>query len=152
MKSNKKEISIALRFSDNFAPEAGTIRCHQDLIQNNGYVWYGKLGSAVSDKVIKTVLENDRPRILLIHSGKTDRYWAYIEDISKSVPPEKDIPSYYRSMRGKFKTWFKITRLEIAPKNILSKCYVKSSRTLLGETSKHSMSPYFIIEMENEYE
>ena len=47
----KAEKTIALRFSDNFAPEIGTIAAHNTMIGLNGYVWYGKLGSRVSKKV-----------------------------------------------------------------------------------------------------
>ena len=40
--------TIALRFSDNFAPLDGTIAEHKKMIELNGYVWYGKLGLKVS--------------------------------------------------------------------------------------------------------
>ena len=52
MKSKEPLIkTVALRFSDNFAPDEGTISVHRNLIKENGYVWYGKLGAAVSNKV-----------------------------------------------------------------------------------------------------
>ena len=41
--------SIALRFTEKIAPEVGTIKAHQELIDINGYVWYGKMGNCVSD-------------------------------------------------------------------------------------------------------
>ena len=40
----------------------------------------------------------------------------------------------------------KITEFVEAPKDIMSKCVVTSSGQLLGNVSKHSMSPYFKIE------
>ncbi len=145
--------TIALRFGDQFAPECGTISAHQDIINELGYVWYGKMGNPVSDKIIDQILLEQDKKILLIHSGKTDRYWAYISEISKETPPAKAIPSYYRDMTDKFRTWFKVTRFETAPKNIMAKCRVTSSGSILGEVSKHSMSPYFIISYtENEQE
>ena len=43
--------TIALRFSNNFAPEAGTIVEHQEIIAELGFVWYGKLsGIKCSDQ------------------------------------------------------------------------------------------------------
>ena len=39
------ENTIALRFADTFAPSIGTIQAHQEMIDKNGHVWYGKLGS-----------------------------------------------------------------------------------------------------------
>lgn len=140
--------TVALRFADNFAPDEGTIAAHEEIIESNGYVWYGKLGSAVSKKVIDEILQNNHPKILLIHSGKTGRYWAHIDKIQHEIPDRKFIPKYYRENAGNFKTWFKVVRFEAAPSNVLSKCKVASSQRPLSEVSKSSMSPYFIIEVE----
>ena len=61
--------TIALRFSNNFAPKEGTISAHEAVIAEKGFVWYGKLGSRISRKAKADILENNDPRILLIHSG-----------------------------------------------------------------------------------
>ncbi len=140
--------TIALRFFDNFAPPEGTISAHKKYIQENGYVWYGKLGSPVSDRVCKDIMSNTNPRILLIHSGKSSRYWAYIDKISKEKPEQKDIPSYYRDQADNFHTWFRIIRFEEADRNVLSSCFVTSSGAALSTASRSSMSPYFIIKYE----
>ena len=140
--------TVALRFADNFAPDEGTIVAHEKMLNLNGFVWYGKLGSAVSNKVIDEIQQNDNAKILLIHSGKSGRYWAYIERIQHEVPEIEYIPEYYRDKTDSFKTWFKVIRFEPAPNNILSKCKVASSKRLLSEVSRSSMSPYFIIEAE----
>lgn len=142
--------TVALRFADNFAPEEGTIAAHESLISLNGYVWYGKLGSAISEKVISQIMQNKPAKILLIHSGKTSRYWAYIEKIQHEIPEKKTIPAYYRKKAENFKTWFKVVRIEVAPSNVLSMCKVASSQRPLSEVSKSSMSPYFIIDVEEE--
>ena len=42
--------TISLRFTNNFAPECGTIEAHETIIREKGYVWYGKMGTAVSKK------------------------------------------------------------------------------------------------------
>lgn len=145
-----KELTVALRFADTFAPNEGTIMAHQQMIEENGFVWYGKLGAAVSAKVTKDIMSNDNPRILLIHSGKTGRYWAYVEKVQYEIPPKQEIPLYYRDNAGVFKTWFKVKKIEEAPKSILGYCYVVSSGRPLSEVSKSSMSPYFIINVEDE--
>lgn len=138
--------TIALRFSDNFAPANGTIKLHQECINKKGFVWYGKLGSPVSMSVGEQVLKNDKPRILLIQSGKSARYWAYIDRISKEVPEKENIPEYYRDQANLIKTWFRVIKFETAEKNVMAKCIVASSKALLSSTSRHSMSPYFIID------
>ena len=137
--------TIALRFSNNFAPDIGTIGAHEELIKKKGFVWYGKLGSRISDKSSLRIMENDNPRILLIHSGGTDRYWAYIDKIQHETPNRNDIPSYYRNQVNKFKSWFRVIRFESASKDVLSHCFVLSSGAVLSNASRHSMSPYFII-------
>ena len=138
--------TIALRFSDSFATAAGTIAEHKKLIEKDGYVWYGKLGASVSDRICKELLETSEPRILLIHSGKSACYWAYIDKVSKEVPPLENIPEYYRDQAKIFRTWFRVKRIEEAEKNVMSMCTVASSGASLSVTSRSSMSPYFIID------
>jgi hypothetical protein len=142
--------TISLRFSNNFAPAKGTIAAHQELINHKGYVWYGKLGIQVSAKVAKIIMDNVSPRILLIHSGSVGRYWANVDRVQNGIPPLEEIPEYYRNMASDFKTWFRVIAFEDAPKNILSLCTVDSSGVSLSDASKHSMSPYFIINVYDE--
>ena len=137
--------TIALRFSNKFAPDGGTIEAHEELIKKIGYVWYGKLGNKVAASEFDKILENEEPRILLIHSGAASRYWAYIDKIQHDIPDREDIPGYYRDDAEKFKTWFRVIRFEEAPRDIMGKCTVASSGQELGVASKHSMSPYFKI-------
>ncbi len=137
---------IALRFFEKFAPEDGTIAEHKKLLNKNGYVYYGKMGAPVSDKNIDMLMKQDVVRVLLIHSGKTDRYWATVDKIVKQCPPFDTFPSYYHDMADRFTTWFRIIKIETAPKDVMTKCKVASSGANLGVASKHSMSPYFIIE------
>ena len=47
--------TIALRFGEHFSPDCGTIAAHQEIIDKLGYVWYGKMGSTVSDKLLPTL-------------------------------------------------------------------------------------------------
>lgn len=138
--------TVALRFADNFAPEPGTIAIHRNLIEENGYVWYGKLGNPISQKVIQELLSQKSPRILLIHSGKTDRYWAKVADIQRKQPCLDEIPFYYREQAEEFKTWFKFTDIEVAESDVMPKCKVASSGDTLSNVSRHSLSPYFIID------
>ena len=142
--------TIALRFSDKFAPEEGTISAHENYIEEKGYVWYGKLGNPISKKISEEILKdrNETP-ILLIHSGKTKRYWAYVNKIQRDQPGYEDIPAYYRDDADKFKTWFRVTKIVEAEKEVMGKCIVSSSKQVLSNVSKHSMSPYFIIEYED---
>lgn len=138
--------TIALRYGENIAPESGTIAAHQELIDQFGYAWYGKFGNPIAESVAHEVLDNEEPRILLIHSGGQKRYWAYVEDIQRDVPPLEEVPDYYRNIASRIKCWFKVSKISEAANNIMSKCTVVSSGKTLSEASRYSMSPYFIIE------
>lgn len=137
--------TIALRFGEHFSPKCGTIVAHQMLLEKNGYVWYGKLGAQISSKMAADICEQEDFKILLINSGKADRYWAYVSEISYEIPPFSEFPEYYYGMAEKMKTWFKITSFELAPRDVMGKCFVTSSGSPLSVVSKHSMSPYFKI-------
>ena len=138
--------TIALRFGDNLAPACGTILAHQEYIKKDGFVWYGKFGKAISTRVAEEISKNKPFKVLLIRSAKTERYWATVEEISFSTPSINNIPSYYTDLRYLIKCWFKVVSFEKAPKDVMSKCIVISSRTPLSEVSRSSMSPYFIID------
>ena len=138
--------TIALRFGEHFSPKEGTIAEHQKLIEQYGFVWYGKMGSSVNDHTVKSILNNDNPMILLIRSGKTERYWATVTEIKHELPQIELIPEYYRDIAKTVKTWFKISCFQLAEKDVMSRCVIVSSGKSLSEVSRHSMSPYFIIE------
>lgn len=137
--------TVALRFAEHFAPPEGTISAHEEIIEKRGFVWYGKMGTPLSNKIITTIKEQESPRILLIHSGGLERYWAYIDDISREKPDKSEYPDYYHDKSNNFKTWFKVKRFELAPRGIMAECVVASSGSVLSDASRRSMSPYFII-------
>ncbi len=55
--------TIALRFSNKFALACGIMEAHNELIRENGYVWYGKLGNKIAAGVFEEILGNEEPRI-----------------------------------------------------------------------------------------
>lgn len=131
--------TIALRFADNIAPQEGTIAEHEKIVDELGYVWYGKFGARVSDKNKSVILASEDKRILLIHSGASKRYWLHIEDISYETPELTAIPEYYRDMAGTIKTWFKVTKIEKAEKGVMAKCTIASSRSPLSAVSRYTV-------------
>ena len=142
--------TIALRFGDGFAPSGGTIKAHQNIINKLGFVWYGKIGGNISKKAEIMIFNNIQPRILLIHSGTPYRYWAYVDALIHKEPPQDEYPSYYQDKSNKIKVWFRVVKFEKAPSDVMSTAIVMSSKATLGVTSKHSMSPYFMIEYEGD--
>lgn len=138
--------TIALRFADNIAPKEGTIAEHEKLIERLGFVWYGKFGARVSEKARAEILSADDKRVLLIHSGTSKRYWLHVDNISYETPELSGVPEYYRDKAETVRTWFRVKRIEKADRNVMAKCTVASSGSPLSAVSRHSMSPYFIID------
>ncbi len=140
--------TIALRFSDNYAPKEGMIFHHQKVIDENGYVWFGKFGNRISKDIINEQLSNNDPQFLLIKSGGIDRYWVHFDKFQEEQPEIMLIPEYYRNTSSEIKSWFRVKKFETADKNVLSQCRVLSSGDILSNVSKHSMNPYFKITYE----
>lgn len=141
--------TISLRYTDKFATSNGTIEEHKRILKEKGFVWYGKMGAPISEKVAQTILDNPLPRFLLIHSGFTDRYWIHIDKISRVQPSKDDYPSYYHEKAEHIGTWFRVISITEADRSVMSRCKVASSGAPLSEVSRHSMNPYFIIEYQD---
>lgn len=141
----KRVKTVAIRYSDNIAP-LGTIEEHRRVIEKYGFAWFGKFGSPIAAKVAEEIMLLADPRILLIKSGGAERYWACIGEISRTPPPKEHVPNYYQHLRNDIQCWLKVYTFERASKDIMSRCIVASSGRLLSESSKSSLSPFFIIE------
>lgn len=142
--------SLALRFGDNFAPECGTINAHMSIIKEYGYVWYGKFGNHLCKNKTDSILKENNPRVLLIHSGTLNRYWAYVSDIVDHCDEHELIPDYYREKASGIKTWLKIWKIESAKNNVMRFCKVSSSNEPLSIISRSSLSPFFFIDFDEE--
>ena len=137
--------TIALRFSDNFAPKNGTIEEHKKIINSQGYVWYGKLGNKISPKIFDLILANGPVKILLIKASSSERYWATLENVSYEM--QSVHPDYYGRDAAYMNTWLKITKIESADNNILEKCIIPSTGSKLSDIYKKSMGSYFNIDV-----
>lgn len=60
--------TIALRFGEMFSSDCGTIQAHQKVINELGYVWYGKMGTQVSKHIANELLKQENTKILLVNS------------------------------------------------------------------------------------
>ena len=138
--------TLALRYSDNYAPSDGTIGEHEKLINKNGFVWYGKFGNKVSQQVINDVLEKGTAKVLFIKSGREDIYYANVDKIQYNMPEEKYIPKYYSDSYDRVSVWFRITEFKKTDYDVVKDYYVISSDKRLDIASKHSMNSCFIVE------
>ena len=139
--------TICLRFSDAYAPSKGTIQLHQEVIDEKGFVWYGKRSNKINQKYLKEILENGPAKILLLKAGGTERYWATLEDFS--YDKQSIHPSYYSEYISDISTWLKITKIERADDNVADKCLTSTGKTL-SSILKKTFGAYFVIEYKDE--
>ncbi len=137
--------TIALRFSDNFAPKSGTIAEHEKVLAEKGFVWYGKLGNRISPKILSSILTNGPTKILMIKAGSPERYWATLEEYS--YEKQNIHPEYYGQEVVNMNTWLKITKFEQAEVDILKRCIIPSTGNRLSDIYKKTMGSYFNIEV-----
>ena len=142
--------TIALRYSDNYAPADGTIIEHQKIIDANGYVWYGKFGNKISPSVVEDILASREPKIIFIKSGFSELFYAYIQDIQYNLNDYTSVPKYYKADYGRVGVWFKINKFEKINMEEIKKYYIVSSKKRLDDSTKHCMSSSFIVEKKEE--
>ena len=142
--------TIAIRFSDNFAPKDGTIDAHEKIIKTYGHVWFGKIGNRkISKKVIDEIFSKGPATILMIKTQSKIHYLAKVEAIFESCPEPQLIPEYYRNMRNDCANWFKITEFRPVSEEELKHFYTSSGNTIF-DIFKKSMGSYFIVERKGE--
>lgn len=88
-------------------------------------MWYGKLGTLVAAARVALVLGQDAPRILLVHSGRADRWRAHIDAISR-MAPDSGYPAYHGSGASKVRCWPRVTVIEPTGRGVISpsRCYL----------------------------
>ena len=138
--------TIAIRFSDYFAPECGTIFSHEDIIKQCGYVWFGKIGhTKMSKRVINEILANGPVNILMIKTQSKTHYLAKVEAILEKCPELNRVPQYYAQKHRDCSNWFKITVFTPIAEEELKKFFTTSGNSIF-DIYKKSMGSYFVVE------
>lgn len=114
--------TIILRFRDLVTEENGTIKRHQDVIAQNGYVWWAwwKKGDETTPvPEFSSLATNARTapvNLFLVDSGQGLVYRATCEDVDLRAaqrmpsPETEKTPEYYREQE--YYAWFKFTQIE----------------------------------------
>lgn len=138
--------TIVLRFSDSFAPKDGTLSEHQKMLEQHGYVWWGKRGPKISPKVINEVVKNGNGKVLLVRGGTKEKFWASVEEISDGCPQKNMVPEYYRDDVAFYGSFLKITKIEKAQDDVLDYCFVCTTGKKMSEIINKAMASYFIVD------
>ena len=150
-----KPVHLLIRFSNSLLKTGDTIDEHNKVVEQKGAVWFGKMGSTVSQKhidVLNEQIEKGVPTYLYLVKGnrrKSTFYKAELIYASKSLPDEeKDlVPTYYQELDiPRFvKFWAKIGTITPADPADLRQLKVASSVFPISETLAKSSSGHFII-------
>lgn len=153
--SHQQSVHLLVRFSDNLFAVGDAIAKHQEVVQKNGSVWFGKLGTPISHKAIETIhsqIENKVLSYLYLVKGnrrKSTFYKSVIITLTDHFPKkEKDIiPPYYfeKKIARQMKSWIKITDIEPLEPSEVKLLKVKSSVLNLEETLFRSSAGLFYV-------
>lgn len=136
---------IVIRYGDNIVPDC--IAKHKEVIDEIGYCWFGKIGTAPAKKAITEVLSYDNPQIILYSRGSA--FLCNLAETSYDKPTD-GTPEYYNNyLYDKLiipKIYFKFIAIEELNIIELTKMVVVSSRNNLVDTLNRSMSSFFFAE------
>jgi hypothetical protein len=157
----KTPIHLLIRFSDRLLENKGTIEEHQKVIEQEGAVWFGKMGQPISQNAIDKLnmqVEEGIPTFIYLVKGNRKKPNAYISNLvlaSKTIPEDEIslVPAYYKELEilRFINFWGKVTNLHEIDLKDLSKMGVVSSVYPLLETLVKSSSGHFYIKEKKLY-
>ena len=126
--------------------EIDFLTVHQLLIDEYGFVWFGKKGNrGLSQNLYNCIKQH---KVLLIRDSKINNYKTYlctVQEIS-SHKPTISIPMYYHQFNDLIIPWFKVTNIKEIDKHLIEEKFsAVSSDIPLKRTLSKSMCPFFYI-------
>ncbi|EPX56316.1 metallophosphoesterase [Cystobacter fuscus DSM 2262] len=144
--------AVILRFRDLVTPPGGTIRQHKQILDDQGFIWWGwwnKSGEAVPERVFAELKERalkDGLTVYLFDSGHERVYSATCKDIQWATararmasPDPKRTPEYYNEQQ--YLAWFKLKDINETPldeKVLRALSYVRVNEFFEAGTSHYA--------------
>lgn len=145
---------MVVRFSDTMFGVGEVVAEQNDLVDQHGAVWFGKLGSPFSlirINLLNKQIEQGIPTFLYLvkdNRKKSTAYCANILLITRDYPREKAlIPAYYKKKKliDFMKVWMKIGKIRPIEMENMSKLKAINSIYPIAETLVKSSSGYFLV-------
>ncbi|WP_206538500.1 hypothetical protein [Kandleria vitulina] len=120
------------------------VKLHKEVLDKQGYVWFGKVGNASSIERIKERLGKEDFLLVLYCQGKV--HVCKCVDITYEKT-QFGYPKYYENVL--FKTnrapslYFKLESIDELEKDVYMKCIASSSGRPLSVTVSKSMASFF---------
>lgn len=123
------------------------IQEHQNVINNLGYVWFGKIGIRPKSSIIDKMLDSELKSNFIILKSAKECYLCHFDKYSL-ISPENGFPEYYishlRMTSDTFSIWFRITEMKkISDLTSLQEIVVESSGNPLLVACRQSMAAHF---------
>lgn len=139
---------LVVRFGTNIIENC--IERHQEVIESKGFCWFGKIGVVPSQKVLKALMDQETPSMLLY--TRNHAYECKLLECNTDKP-SSGYPHYYEDELFESgmepKSYYKLASIEEVPISELDNYIVVSSRNRLMTTLNKSMSSYFYAEYPN---
>ena len=151
---NKSPLHLVVRFSDTMFGVGDVVAEHNELVNQYGAVWFGKLGSPLSQvrvDLLNKQIDQKVPTFLYLVKGnrkKSTAYCANLMFVTRDFPKDKAlIPIYYKKKKliDFMKVWMKIGKIELIEMDAMIKLKAINSIYPIAETLVKSSSGYFLV-------
>jgi len=146
---------VVMRFADSLCSGVDTIREHQQVVDQKGSVWLGKIGRPLAqhnlDILNGQIQCRTRTLLFLVQKRGREYIWtkAVLSEVSRSVPAlaRTLIPAYYQELgiTKLVSTWFKVESLRKATRAEILNLQVVSSGRQIGDSLASSMAAIFMV-------
>lgn len=130
---------LLMRYSTGYTGDI--IALHKEILDQQGYCWFGKIGNIPSDRILKNVY-SDVPSVLILYRKNA----AFICETDKySVrKPSDGIPAYYEK-EGIFPSiYFRLKTIDVCDPTIFHDSIVVSTGTFVEDVVYHSRIPFML--------
>ena len=131
---------LLLRYSD---VERNCIDLHQEIIQQVGYCWFGKIGSVPSSKMLSEVFFEQSPVLVLYRKNA-----SYICELEKYTlqTPNKGIPEYYNSKGINPSIYFCLRSITQCDNSLFHTSIVMSTGAYVEDVIYRSRIPFMLCQ------
>jgi len=138
---------LVLKYNTTIEPKC--IELHQEVIERNGFCWFGKVGKYPSKLILEKVLGEENPAMILF--AKNRAHICGLEGVSFSKEKE-GVPSYYEEKYIIPDIYFKLKFIEPIEIDSVSNAVVCSSGKKLKDSLFRTMASFTLYQMDGDKE
>ena len=87
--------ALVIRYGEHVGPAEGTIRAHQRVLDQQGYVWFVKLGSRLSasraEALVREIRQGKRAYVLLVTRSSRVYRWHCCDLLDIAFDPRRTL-------------------------------------------------------------